>query len=61
MKVLTNERRVLPDQHLPKLAHDLPLQLLLVDGVRLGDDWNDVDLMVKLLHAHQVDALKQMF
>ena len=47
-----------------KLVHDLPLellQLLLVDGVRLGDDRDDVDLLVQLLHAHQVDALKRMF
>ena len=46
-----------------KLVHDLPLellQLLLVDGVRLGDDRDDVDLLVQLLHAHQVDALKRV-
>ena len=46
-----------------KLVHDLPLellQLLLVDGVRLGDDRDDVDLLIQLLHAHQVDALKRV-
>ena len=43
-----------------QLVHDLGLELSelgLVDGVRLGDDGDDVDLLVELLHAHQVDGL----
>ena len=31
---------------------------LLVDGVRLGDDRDDVDLAVELLHADEVEALE---
>ena len=44
-----------------KLVHDLGFELLelgLVDGVGLGDDGDDVHLLVQLLHAHQVDALQ---
>ena len=47
-----------------ELVHDLPfklLQLLLVDRVGLGDDRDDVDLLIQLLHTHQVDALEKIW
>ena len=37
--------------------HEQPSSLL-VDGVRLGDDRDDVDLAVELLHADEVEALE---
>ena len=44
-----------------QLGHDLGLELghlLLIDGVRLGHDGDDIDLGVEPLHAHQVDGLE---
>ena len=34
------------------------VQFLLIDGVGLGDDGDDVDLAVELLHADQVETLE---
>ena len=34
------------------------LQLLLGDGVRFGDDRNDVDLGIERLHRHQIQGLQ---
>jgi hypothetical protein len=36
------------------------LQLRLGDGVSFGNDRNDVDLRVQLLHAHQIQRLQSM-
>ena len=55
--------RELVDLHVvvQQLRHHLLLevgQFLLIDGVCLGDDGDDVDLAVELLHADQVEALE---
>lgn len=39
-------------------AHLETRQLRFGDGVRLGDDRNDVDFRVELLHAHQIERLQ---
>ena len=46
-----------------QLVHDLCLELgelCLVDRVSLGDDWDDVDLLVQLLHTDQIYRLETM-
>ena len=35
-------------------------QLCLIDGVSLGNDGDDVDLLVQLLHTHKVDGFQAM-
>ena len=55
--------RELVDLHIVvhQLRHHLLLevvQFLLIDGVCLGDNGNDVDLAVELLHADQVETLE---
>lgn len=34
------------------------LQFGLGNGVSLGDDWDDVDLVVKFLHGHKVKGFQ---
>ena len=34
------------------------MSCLLIDGVSLGDDGDDVDLAIELLHAHEVETLE---
>ena len=35
-------------------------QLLFVDGICFGNDGDDIDLAVQLLHAHQVNGLESV-
>ena len=34
------------------------MDYLLVDSVRLGDDWDDVNLAVQLLHADEIETFE---